>query len=108
MIERKESALHHFCGLTRQYLVKFPAKFNIDNEKKIWCFEKNGNLKRQAFLTTLTVLISLISKLVIRSEMIVTVAGPTVTPTYLFYQPLVTKLRSVLGRQEILQLRINY
>ena len=50
----------HFCGLIHQYLAKLTAQFNIDNEEKIWCFEKTaifaaGHLKRPAVLATLTV-----------------------------------------------------
>ena len=48
-----------FLHLTRQYSVKFPAQFNIDNEEKILCFEKTtifaaGHLKQPAILATLT------------------------------------------------------
>ena len=41
----------HFCRLTRQYPVKYPAQFTIDIEEKIWWFEKTaifaaGHFKR--------------------------------------------------------------
>ena len=51
----------HFCGLVHQYLAKFLAQFNIDNEKKFGDLKKRpffaaGHLMRPAILATLTVL----------------------------------------------------
>ena len=42
----------NFCGLQRQYPVKFPAQFNIDNEEKNRWFEnRNGLFLRPANLS---------------------------------------------------------
>ena len=62
----------HFCGLIHQYLAKFSAQFNIDNEEKIWWFEKtaifvDGHLKRPAILATLTVFFMLSRKWLLSS-----------------------------------------